>query len=100
MSLNVLLKGREVAYHLTDSDAKGVLRLRGHPGAADREGRLGGIPADVKALDGVLDLSWHTDQLHRLGAGLEPDLRRGRLATTISMVRRNGRTSFRRKRGA
>jgi hypothetical protein len=48
----------------------------------------------------VLDLSWHGDQLHRLGAGLEPDLRRGRLATTISMVRRNGRTSFRRKRGA
>ncbi len=59
-----------------------------------------GKVTDVKALDGVLDLSWHTDQLHRLGAGLEPDLRRGRLATTVSMVRRNGKTSFRRKRGA
>ncbi|WP_405476146.1 NADH:flavin oxidoreductase/NADH oxidase family protein [Streptomyces sp. NBC_00009] len=62
--------------------------------------RVLGKVADIKALDGVLDLSWHADQLHRLGAGLEPDLRRGRLATTVSMVRRNGRTSFRRKRGA
>ncbi|MER6422925.1 AMP-binding protein [Streptomyces sp. NPDC001137] len=44
--LNALLQGREVAYHLTDSDAKGVLRLRGHPGAADRKGRLEGIPRE------------------------------------------------------
>lgn len=36
-----------------------------------------------------LDLNWHTDQFHRLGAGLAPDLDRSR----------NGRTSFRRKRG-
>ena len=28
--LNVLLKGREVAYHLDDSDAKALLLLRGH----------------------------------------------------------------------
>jgi len=54
---------------------------------------------DLKTLDGVLDLNWHTDQLHRLGAGLEPDPHRGRLATTVSLLRRNGRTSFRRKRG-
>ncbi|MFE9438356.1 NADH:flavin oxidoreductase/NADH oxidase family protein [Streptomyces sp. NPDC006602] len=62
--------------------------------------RVLGRIADLKALDGVLDLSWHADQLHRLGAGLEPDLARGRFAATVSMVRRNGRTSFRRKRGA
>ncbi|MFF8970861.1 NADH:flavin oxidoreductase/NADH oxidase family protein [Streptomyces sp. NPDC014995] len=55
--------------------------------------------ADIKALDGALDLSWHTDQMHRLGSGLLPDLSRGQLATTIAMVRRNGRTSFRSKRG-
>ncbi|MFD4510210.1 NADH:flavin oxidoreductase/NADH oxidase family protein [Streptomyces sp. NPDC058464] len=54
---------------------------------------------DLKSLDGVLDLSWHTDQIHRLGNGLQPDLSRGRLATTVAMVRRNGRTSFRAKRG-
>jgi long-chain acyl-CoA synthetase len=40
--LNVLSKDREVDYHLTDSDAKGVLRLQGHPqlpiGKTAREG--------------------------------------------------------------
>jgi 2,4-dienoyl-CoA reductase-like NADH-dependent reductase (Old Yellow Enzyme family) len=60
--------------------------------------RLLGKVADLKTLDGVLELGWHADQLHRLGAGREPDLGRGQLATTISMVRRNGRTSFRSKR--
>lgn len=60
-------------------------------------GILGRI-TDIKPLDGLLDLNWHTDQLHRLSAGLAPDPNHGRLATTIAMVRRNGRTSFRRKR--
>jgi len=59
-----------------------------------------GKVVDLKSLDGLLDLSWHTDQLHRLGAGLQPDIKRGRLATTVAMVRRNGRASFGRKRGA
>ncbi|MEW6731446.1 MAG: NADH:flavin oxidoreductase/NADH oxidase family protein [Acidobacteriota bacterium] len=27
----------------------------------------------IKALDGVIDLMWHTQQLHRIGAGKEPD---------------------------
>lgn len=54
--------------------------------------------ADVEQLDGILDLSWHTDQLHRLGAGLEPGPDRGRLATTVAMVRRNGCGAFRGKR--
>jgi hypothetical protein len=54
---------------------------------------------NLETLDGILDLSWHTDQLHRVGAGLEPDPERGRLATMVAMLRRNGRASFRRKRG-
>jgi hypothetical protein len=54
---------------------------------------------DLKSLDGILELSWHADQLHRVGAGLAPDLNRGRIATTVAMVRRNGTTSFGRKRG-
>lgn len=58
-----------------------------------------GRVVDVKALDGILNISWNTDQLHRLGAGLEPDLQRGRLATTVSMLRRNGATTLRPKRG-
>jgi len=59
-----------------------------------------GRVVDLKSMDGLLDLSWHTDQLHRLGAGLQPDVKRGRIATTVAMVRRNGRASFGRKRGA
>ena len=39
--------------------------------------RVLGRFADVKALDGVLNISWNTDQLHRLGAGHEPNLSRG-----------------------
>lgn len=62
--------------------------------------RVLGKVADLKTLDGVLELGWHADQLHRLGAGLEPDLRRGQVATTLAMLRRNGRASFRRKRGS
>ena len=64
-----------------------------------------GIPSalkaiDGKALDGLLNIGWHTDQLHRMGAGREPDLQRGRLATTVALLRRNGRVSFRPKRRA
>lgn len=54
---------------------------------------------DGKALDGVLNIGWHTDQLHRMGAGKDPDLERGRLATTIALLRRNGTVSRRPKRG-
>lgn len=54
---------------------------------------------NLKTMDGLLDLSWHVDQLHRLGDGLAPDPDRGRLATTIGMLRRNGRVSFRPQRG-
>jgi 2,4-dienoyl-CoA reductase-like NADH-dependent reductase (Old Yellow Enzyme family) len=61
--------------------------------------RLLGRFVDVKALDGVLNISWSTDQLHRMGAGLEPDLDRGRLATTVALLRRNGAGSLRPKRG-
>jgi 2,4-dienoyl-CoA reductase-like NADH-dependent reductase (Old Yellow Enzyme family) len=54
---------------------------------------------DIKSLDGILELSWHTDQLHRLGAGLKPDLNRGRIATMLALTRRNGTVSLGRKRG-
>ena len=54
---------------------------------------------DLKSLDGILELSWHTDQLHRVGAGLAPDLNRGRVATLLAMLRRNGTVSLGRKRG-
>jgi hypothetical protein len=66
---------------------------------ADNDDTKGQGPADLKSLDGILELSWHADQLHRIGAGLKPDLNRGRIATTLAMLRRNGTTSFGRKRG-
>ena len=36
--------------------------------------RFLGRLTDLKALDGFLNISWNTDQLHRLARGLEPDL--------------------------
>lgn len=61
--------------------------------------RLLGRLADLKALDGFLNISWSTDQLHRLARGLEPDLDRGPLVTALAMLRRNGRVSFTPRRG-
>ncbi len=61
--------------------------------------RVLGRFVDVKGFDGVLNISWNTDQLHRLGAGHDPDLSRGRLATTVAMLRRNGAASLRPTRG-
>ncbi|MFJ4650719.1 nitroreductase family deazaflavin-dependent oxidoreductase [Nocardia sp. NPDC088792] len=54
----------------------------------------------LKSADGALDLQWHTDQLHRLGAGKDPDLNRSPLLTAGTMLRRNGFDAFRSKRAA
>jgi 2,4-dienoyl-CoA reductase-like NADH-dependent reductase (Old Yellow Enzyme family) len=61
--------------------------------------RVFGRFADLKTLDGVLNLSWNADQMHRLARGKDPDLDRGPLATALTMVRRNGRLSLKPKRG-
>jgi 2,4-dienoyl-CoA reductase-like NADH-dependent reductase (Old Yellow Enzyme family) len=88
----------------TTTDAADVIlagraeTLTQHQVRAGMRGVLGRL-IDIKSFDGLLELSWHTDQLHRVGAGLEPDLDRGRIATTLAMLRRNGTTSFGRKRG-
>ncbi|BCK57622.1 nitroreductase family deazaflavin-dependent oxidoreductase [Nocardia wallacei] len=52
----------------------------------------------MRTVDGALDLQWHTDQLHRLGAGSAPDLARSPWWTALSMVRRNGIDAFRPRR--
>ncbi len=75
-----------------------LVTLASHQVRAGMRGVLGRF-VDLKSLDGILELSWHTDQLHRVGAGLQPDLNRGRIATTLAMLRRNGTTSFGRTRG-
>ena len=69
-----------------------------HEIQAGMRGVLGKV-ADLKTVDGVLNLSWNTDQMHRLARGLEPDLGRGPLRTALAMVRRNGRVSFKPRRG-
>jgi 2,4-dienoyl-CoA reductase-like NADH-dependent reductase (Old Yellow Enzyme family) len=61
--------------------------------------RVIGRFADLKALDGILNLTWNEDQMHRLARGLEPDLDRGPLVSALSMLRRNGRISFKPRRG-
>ncbi|WP_262365593.1 NADH:flavin oxidoreductase/NADH oxidase family protein [Gordonia sp. OPL2] len=44
----------------------------------------------IRALEGALELQWHTDQLHRIAAGAEPDLRRSIVRTAGSAIQRNG----------
>ncbi len=44
----------------------------------------------VKALEGALDLQWHTDQLHAMGSGRTPDPDRATWRTALSTVQRNG----------
>ena len=64
-------------------------------GARPITGRI----ADLRVLDGALDLSWHTDQIHRLGRGLDPDPARSWHRAAVAMVTRNGLGAFRPKRG-
>lgn len=64
------------------------------------------VPARVAAartartVEGALDLQWHTDQLHRMGNGEEPDPDRPLRRTLVSTLRRNGFDALRgRRRG-
>jgi 2,4-dienoyl-CoA reductase-like NADH-dependent reductase (Old Yellow Enzyme family) len=98
---DVIGLGRPTA---TTTDAAEVIlagraeTLTSHQVRAGMRGFLGRF-LDLKSLDGIIELSWHADQLHRVGAGLKPDLNRGRMATMLAMLRRNGTASFGRKRG-
>lgn len=87
----------------TTDSADAILRghaaeLGTHEIGAGMRGLLGRF-TDLKALDGLLNLAWNTDQMHRLARGQEPDLDRGVLRTAVAMVRRNGRVSFAPRRG-
>lgn len=53
---------------------------------------------DLRSIDGAIDLHWHTDQLHRVAVGKEPDLSRAWYQTLARMIRRNGWAAIRRKR--
>lgn len=89
---------------VTTTDSAGALlngrtaTLTTHEIEVGMRGLIGRF-ADLKTLDGVLNLSWNTDQLHRLARGQEPDLDRGALRTALAMLRRNGRISRTPRRG-
>lgn len=72
-------------------------RLESHQIGFSRTGLLSRV-ADVKALNSAVDLGWHEDQLHRIGAGKAPDVGRTKLASALSLVRRNGRDAFAKRR--
>ncbi|WP_026918580.1 nitroreductase family deazaflavin-dependent oxidoreductase [Gordonia shandongensis] len=57
------------------------------------------LPA-VRSLEGALDLQWHTDQLHRMGAGDDPDPQRPLWRTAAAAVRRNGLDGIRSRRAS
>ncbi|MEV6771650.1 nitroreductase family deazaflavin-dependent oxidoreductase [Nocardia sp. NPDC051030] len=67
--------------------------------SVDLPSRLAAASA-VKSFNGALDLQWHTDQLHLLGAGGDPDPQRSPWRTAALMLRRNGPDAFRSKRTA
>lgn len=89
-------------------DVVGLARpLALHPDAgselldARRASVLPGNPKiGLKQLDGAVDLYWHTRQLHRIGAGAEPDPSEPAWRTAATFFAANGWGSFRRKRGA
>ncbi|WP_320668995.1 NADH:flavin oxidoreductase/NADH oxidase family protein [Patulibacter defluvii] len=75
---------------------------REHAPVGDR--RIGlrpllGLVTDLRPLDGAIDLQWHTDQLHRMAAGDEPDPSRPWFLTALRMLRRFGTAGLRPKRG-
>ncbi|MFI9380128.1 NADH:flavin oxidoreductase/NADH oxidase family protein [Kutzneria sp. NPDC052558] len=53
----------------------------------------------LSALDGALSLNWHTDQLHRMGRGLDPDPERSWHRAALVMLARNGFGALRPRRG-
>lgn len=77
--------------------ADAAARVEAHHIGFSRTGVLSKV-TDVQALNSAIDLGWHEDQLHRIGNGDHPDPQRSKFAAAVSLIRRNGRTAFRRRR--
>jgi 2,4-dienoyl-CoA reductase-like NADH-dependent reductase (Old Yellow Enzyme family) len=56
--------------------------------------------ARAKTFLSAVELQWHAGQLHRLGAGGEPDPTIGPLATTVALLKNNGINAFRARRSS
>lgn len=57
-----------------------------------------GRVVDLHAADALLDVQWHTDQIHRIANGLEPNPGRPWWFTIMTTVRRNGLAAIPRPR--
>lgn len=57
-----------------------------------------GRVVDLHAADALLDVQWHTDQIHRIANGLEPNPARPWWFTLMTTVRRNGLAAIPRPR--
>ncbi len=53
----------------------------------------------IKMFDGFVELMWYAQQLHRMGAGKDPDPNRSAWLTLLSGLWHDGISSFRLKRG-
>jgi deazaflavin-dependent oxidoreductase (nitroreductase family) len=83
----------DVAHQLTSAAIQTVA-------ARSAEGRQSAPrTALAKSLRGLLDLQWHSDQLQRMGDGLDPDLHRPAAAALLAAVRRNGLGALTSSRG-
>lgn len=56
--------------------------------------------ARAKTFLSALELQWHATQLHRLGAGREPDPTIGPLTTALRLLKNNGLDAFRARRSS
>lgn len=109
----MLTGGFRTASAMRDALSSGAIDIVGigRPLAVDTHGpaellagsrdaiRAGDKRIGHKQLDGLTDLYWHTRQLHRLGAGREPDLREPAAVTLVHAIVGNGWRALRRQRG-
>jgi 2,4-dienoyl-CoA reductase-like NADH-dependent reductase (Old Yellow Enzyme family) len=86
----------------TPNAGEAVLKDRvdrlGSPGVRAGLRPIIGKVADLKQLDSMLDLQWHTQQMERIGDGKDPDLGRTWWQTALAMTLKMGPAAFRRRR--
>lgn len=83
------------AAHRLLSDA-GHYAAAGTPRVSARS--LLGRVVDLHAADALLDVQWHTDQIHRIAAGRDPDPARSWWRTIATTAHRNGLAALSRPR--
>ena len=90
-AIDVVGLGRPLAL---DADGPAGLLGRTRDGVRSGDKKIG-----HKQLDGLVDLYWHTRQLHRMGDGRDPDLGERAPVTLAAAIVGNGWRALRRRRG-